>query len=90
MSSSPAPAEPAAAPRRARWLALGTLPVVAAVLVGIIAIGGEWFQMWRSTAWNGEDAALRSSILALFALAFVYLPSRSWTTSDEPHERAPV
>jgi predicted small integral membrane protein len=43
---------------------------------GFIAIGGEWFQMWKSTAWNGEDAALRNAALAFLTLLLVLLPER--------------
>lgn len=35
---------------------------------GFIAIGGEWFQMWQSSDWNGLDAALRHVIIAGIAL----------------------
>ncbi len=35
---------------------------------GFIAIGGEWFQMWQSSDWNGMDAALRHVIIAGIAL----------------------
>lgn len=47
-------------------------------LGGFIAIGGEWFQMWKSEAWNGIDAAFRNSVLGLFALVLIDLPSSQW------------
>lgn len=28
-------------------------------LVAFLSIGGEWFLMWQSRAWNGEEAAFR-------------------------------
>jgi predicted small integral membrane protein len=28
-------------------------------LVAFLTIGGEWFLMWQSRAWNGEEAAFR-------------------------------
>src|SRR5580658_5481588 len=28
-------------------------------LVAFISVGGEWFLMWQSRAWTGEDAAFR-------------------------------
>ncbi len=65
---------------------IGLLMIALLFMGGFIAIGGEWFQMWRSTAGNGEDAALGSTIPAVFALVFVYLPSRSWGRADEPQE----
>jgi predicted small integral membrane protein len=42
---------------------------------GFVAIGGEWFQMWRSTAWNGLDPAFRNSALAFLTLVLLYLPA---------------
>ena len=28
-------------------------------LVAVLAVGGEWFLMWQSKAWNGQDSAFR-------------------------------
>ena len=41
---------------------------------GFIDIGGEWFQMWRSTAWNGLDTAFRNVLLAIATLVMIHLP----------------
>ncbi|GAA2009080.1 DUF2165 domain-containing protein [Microbacterium ulmi] len=57
---------------------IGLLMIVMLFMGGFIAIGGEWFQMWRSTAWNGEDAALRNAVLALVSLVVLHLPSTRW------------
>jgi predicted small integral membrane protein len=43
-------------------------------LVGVMAIGGEWFGMWMSTQWNGIESAFRFSALILGILMFVTLP----------------
>ncbi|MGB3306968.1 MAG: DUF2165 domain-containing protein [Thermomicrobiales bacterium] len=67
--------------RTARALStIGLLMLIALFLGGFIAIGGEWFQMWKSTAWNGIDAAFRNAMLAIGALIVVHLPSTSWET----------
>jgi predicted small integral membrane protein len=29
-------------------------------LVGFITVGGEWFLMWQSKIWNGQEAAFRA------------------------------
>jgi len=29
-------------------------------LVAFLAVGGEWFLMWQSHAWNGQEAAFRN------------------------------
>jgi predicted small integral membrane protein len=56
------------APRRLlRMISDSTLDVV----------GGEWFQMWRSTAWNGLDPAFRNTVIALATVVLVYLDGRS-------------
>lgn len=38
---------------------------------GFIAIGGEWFLMWQSQVWNGQQSAFR--IAALFGIFLIYL-----------------
>lgn len=65
---------------RARALStIGLLMLVLLFMGGFIAIGGEWFQMWKSVDWNGLDPAFRNSVLALIALAILHLPSPHWT-----------
>jgi len=27
--------------------------------VAFLSVGGEWFLMWQSRSWNGQDAAFR-------------------------------
>jgi predicted small integral membrane protein len=69
--------------RAARALStIGLLMLAVLFLGGFIAIGGEWFQMWKSTSWNGLDPAFRNAMLALAALVLVHLPSPHWR--DEP------
>jgi predicted small integral membrane protein len=53
---------------------IGLLMIVALFFGGFIVIGGEWFQMWRSTAWNGLDPAFRNAVLAVLALVVLHLP----------------
>jgi predicted small integral membrane protein len=43
---------------------------------GFMAIGGEWFAMWQSTTWNGQDAAFRFYMTMLAVLIFVIQPDR--------------
>jgi predicted small integral membrane protein len=57
---------------------IGLLMLVALFMGGFIAIGGEWFQMWKSQAWNGLDPAFRNSVLAMIALVVLHLPSKDW------------
>ena len=66
--------------RTARALStIGLLMLLLLFTGGFIAIGGEWFQMWKSVAWNGLEPAFRNSVLALIGLVFVHLPSTHWT-----------
>jgi predicted small integral membrane protein len=53
---------------------IGLLMILALFFGGFIVVGGEWFQMWRSTAWNGLDPAFRNSVLALATLVLLHLP----------------
>lgn len=62
--------------RRARALAtIGLTMIVVLFFGGFLAVGGEWFQMWRSSDWNGSDAAFRNAVIALFALLVIHLPA---------------
>jgi predicted small integral membrane protein len=38
---------------------------------GFMVIGGEWFQMWQSPLWNGQEAAFRIYVTILGVLIFV-------------------
>ncbi len=41
---------------------------------GFIVIGGEYFAMWQSNLWNGQEGAFRFVTMILGALVFVSLP----------------
>ncbi len=43
-------------------------------LVAFLAVGGEWFLMWQSAAWNGQQAAFRNFAIAAIVLVFVAQP----------------
>jgi predicted small integral membrane protein len=55
---------------------LGLVMVLLLFGAGFVAIGGEWFSMWQSKAWNGLDAASRDILLAGLSLIVVRLPHR--------------
>jgi predicted small integral membrane protein len=38
---------------------------------GFIVVGGEWFAMWQSRDWNGQEAAFRFTMTILAVLIFV-------------------
>jgi predicted small integral membrane protein len=70
---------------RARALSsIGLLMIIALFFGGFIGVGGEWFQMWRSTTWNGLDPAFRNSLLAGVTLVLIHLPTSAWGQSPPP------
>lgn len=40
-------------------------------LGGFLGIGGEWFQMWQSSAWNGQQAATRMFLVTTLTLLLI-------------------
>ena len=51
-------------------------------LVAFLTVGGEWFAMWQSKSWNGQEAAARMFVVAGIILIFLNsrdeeLPSKS-------------
>jgi predicted small integral membrane protein len=50
--------EPAGAFNGAKGVAIAALTLAMAMwLVAFLAVGGEWFLMWQSRTWNGQEAA---------------------------------
>lgn len=43
---------------------------------GFMVIGGEWFAMWQSKTWNGQDAAFKFYMTILGVLIFVNQPDQ--------------
>lgn len=41
---------------------------------GFMVVGGEWFAMWQSKAWNGVQPAFRFCAILLLVLIFVNQP----------------
>ena len=38
---------------------------------GFMIVGGEWFQMWQSQTWNGQEAAFR--FIGCIGLVLIFL-----------------
>jgi predicted small integral membrane protein len=49
-------------------------------LVAFLAVGGEWFLMWQSRMWNGQDAAFRMFTVIGVILLLVAQPD----AADQP------
>ena len=41
---------------------------------GFMVVAGEWFAMWQSQTWNGQEAAFRFYMAVLGVLIFVNQP----------------
>jgi predicted small integral membrane protein len=41
---------------------------------GFMVVAGEWFAMWQSATWNGQEAAFRFYVAVLGVLIFVNQP----------------
>jgi len=42
-----------------KWAIVGLTLGATIWLVAFLSVGGEWFAMWQSKTWNGQDAAFR-------------------------------
>jgi predicted small integral membrane protein len=45
-------------------------------VLGFMVIGGEWFLMWQSQTWNGQQAAFRFSTILLLVLIYLVMEDR--------------
>ncbi|EYD73226.1 DUF2165 family protein [Limimaricola hongkongensis] len=56
------------------WAVLGATTGFMVWFVGFMAIGAEWFLMWQSEIWNGQQPAFRFYISLLAVIIFVTQP----------------
>jgi predicted small integral membrane protein len=54
-------------------VAAGAAVAFALWFVGFMVVGGEWFLMWQSSTWNGQEAAFRFYLTVLAVGAYVLL-----------------
>jgi len=67
--------------QRAKGVAIAGLTLSLLMwLVAFLSVGGEWFLMWQSKNWNGQDAAFRMFTVVGVGLLLVALP--------EPQDRS--
>lgn len=60
---------------RSKSMAVLALAIAALMwLVAFLSVGGEWFLMWQSRTWNGQDAAFRMFTVIGIVLVLVALP----------------
>jgi predicted small integral membrane protein len=68
---------------RAKALAIAAMALgMLQWLIAFIIVGGEWFQMWQSKTWNGEDAAFRMFTVLGVALLLLMRSDSAGSTSD--------
>jgi len=68
----------AAKPMAVAGLTLGCL----LWLVAFLSIGGEWFLMWQSKIWNGQEAAFRMFAISGIVLIYLVIPEDRSGRSD--------
>jgi predicted small integral membrane protein len=67
--------------QRAKGVAIAGLTLSLLMwLVAFLSVGGEWFLMWQSKNWNGQEAAFRMFTVVGIVLLVVALP--------EPRDRS--
>ena len=57
-----------------RGVKMATIGLTASMLLwlgGFLIVGGEWFLMWQSPTWNGQDAAFRMFAVTALVLLIV-------------------
>ncbi len=57
--------------RSKKWVITGATLGFLVWFVGFMVVGGEWFLMWQSKTWNGQDAAFKFYMAILGVLIFV-------------------
>ena len=60
--------------RSKRWVIAGATVGFLVWFFGFMVVGGEWFLMWQSKTWNGQDAAFKFYMAILGVLIFVNQP----------------
>jgi predicted small integral membrane protein len=67
--------QPAAQFNAAKSVAIAALTLSLMIwLVAFLTVGGEWFLMWQSRLWNGQDAAFRNFAVVGLVLLILMQP----------------
>jgi predicted small integral membrane protein len=45
-------------------------------MVAFLTVGAEWFLMWQSHTWNGQEAAFRMFVVVGMVLLIMLQPDR--------------
>lgn len=57
--------------RAKHWAMAGFLAAFLLWFTGFAVVGGEWFLMWQSPQWNGQESAFRFAMTMLGVAIFV-------------------
>jgi predicted small integral membrane protein len=61
--------------QRAKTLAIGGLTIGLLMwFVAFLSVGGEWFLMWQSHTWNGQEAAFRMFLVVGVVFLLLAMP----------------
>jgi predicted small integral membrane protein len=58
------------------WAVAGLIVGFGLWFFGFMVVAGEYFAMWQSRTWNGQETAFRLTMVILGVLIFVSLPDR--------------
>ena len=61
---------------------LGVIALTLGMLMwstAFLSVGGEWFLMWQSKTWNGQDAAFRMFVILGIVLIYLVMPEPAQT-----------
>lgn len=62
-----------------RLVVIGATLAFLLFFTGFMVVGGEYFAMWQSAIWNGQQAAYRFYVTVLAVLIFVVMPEGTRT-----------
>jgi predicted small integral membrane protein len=66
------------------WAVAGMTAGFGVWFFGFLVIAGEYFAMWQSKTWNGQEAAFRFAVTILAVLIFVNQPEKELARQRGP------
>ena len=55
-----------------KWATVGLVLGILLWFTGFMTVGAEWFVMWQSDTWNGQQAAFRFVVVIFATLLFLH------------------
>lgn len=66
------------------WGSVGLTISMLQWYIAFLTVGAEWFLMWQSESWNGQDAAMRMFLVMGICLIFLNLKDDSLEAAPQP------